>query len=151
MSSKVYSIKYTGAALPKARAPITITAGNLRSVPVAFLTEGYITRLVIKQTGGTPVAAVVEVLDSKIPFPVGQYAVATAAADDIELYRIIAQQAVTSGAALTLIHEEYGFPFHNQDGTFSDNQRYIYIVIKPTSSLDTTTWEMAITGHNEIG
>ncbi len=151
MASKVYSIKYTDADLPKARPAITIGAGNLRSVQIPFLTEGYVTRLIIKQTGGTSVAATVDLLDSRVPYPPGEQAVAASPADDIELYQIVSTQSVVSGQALKVIHEEYGFPFHNQDGTFTDNQRYIYLVIKPTGAATSTTWEIAITGHNEIG
>lgn len=151
MASKVYSIKYTNADLPKSHPPITIGAGMMRSVRVPFLTEGYLTRIVIKQTGGANVPCTIEVLDSKLPFPEGEYSTATAALDDVELYRIIDQQTVNAGVTLKLIHEEYGFPFHNQDGTFTDNQRCIYVVFTPTGSVQQTTWEMAITGHNEIG
>ncbi len=151
MSSKVYSIKYTGQDLPKSRDPIVISAGNLRSVAVPFMTEGYITRLVVKQTAGANVNCVIELLDSEVPDPPGEQVVATDPADDIELYRIIAQQTLTSGSALVVLNQEYGYPFHNQDGTFTDNQRFIYLVLKPQSAATSTTWEVAMTGHNEIG
>lgn len=150
--TKVYSVKYTdNADLPKARAPISISGTKLRSVQVPFMTEGFITRIIIKQTSGDAAAAVVEILDSRIPFPPGEQDVAAAAADDVELYRIVDQVAVTSGQAKVIINQEYGYPFHNQDGTYTDNQRYIYIVIKPTGASGTTVWDLAITGHSEIG
>jgi hypothetical protein len=51
-----------------------------------------------------------------------------------------------------LIHEEYGFPFHNQDGpSFTDNRRFIYVILEPQSSADDTTWSMAITCRTEVG
>jgi hypothetical protein len=163
MASKVYSIKYTDANLPKARDPITISAGKWRCVRIPFLTEGYITRLVIKQTGGESIECDVELLDSVVPYPVGEMDAGTAPDDDVDLYQIIESQTVPAGTPLRLIHEEYGFPFHNQDGTFTDNQRYLYLILAPGGGLvgaqgaqtggaaDTTTWELALTGHNEIG
>lgn len=152
MASKVYSVKYTdNADLPRARAPIVINSGKLRSIQVPFLTEGYITRLTVKQTDGTDVDCYVEVLDSKIPYPPGEQDSGTEPDDDIELYRIMSPQTVQAGSALVITSEEYGYPFHNQDGSYSDNQRCIYLVLDPQSAEDDTTWEISLTGHNEIG
>lgn len=149
--SKVYVKRYSNNGAPKSLAPVTVGAGNLRSLDIAFPPEGYITRLVVKQTGGTNVAFVLELLESGIPYPAGQVAVATAPADDIELYRIMPQQAGLSGVAFELEGNQPGFPYRNDDGTFTLPQRFIYLIIKPTGSVGTTTWDIAITAHTDIG
>jgi len=147
---KVYVKRFTDNGAPKALPAIVITAGNKRSVAVPFPTEGYLTRLVIKQTDGTPVAYDVELLDSELPYPEGESLVADPAADDVELYRIIPQQNVgIPGDVLEITNKEHGYPFHNQDGTFTDNQRKIYLVIIPDSAVDDTTWDVSLTAHTE--
>lgn len=149
---KIYSIKYTdNADLPKARPPITVTHQKMRSVKVSLVTEGSLTRIVLKQTGGTAKICKIRVLDSGIPYPEGEYNAGTSADDDVELYEIISQQTLTpAGSALAVINQEYGYPFHNQDGTYTDNQRYIYIILEPQASADDTTWDLAITCRTEV-
>ncbi len=150
--AKVYGKKYTNSGPTSALPAIVVPNGKLASVAIPFASEGYIDKLVVKQVAGTNRAAVVELLDSVVPYPVGTTAaVATAAADPVELYRIIPQQAVSSGVALELDSTELGYSFANADGNPTKNQRLIYLVIKPTSSVDDTTWDVAIMGRIEAG
>ncbi len=130
---------------------ISITAGNLICVKVPLLSEGTLKQLVIKQTSGTSVAFVVELLMSVLPFPVGLAAVATAAVGTVELYRIIPQQSITSGSTLDLSPDyEQGWMFRNVDGDHTNNQRYIYLVIKPTGSAVTTKWDVFVMAESNV-
>lgn len=149
---KIYSIKYVNGDIPRARDPIVVPHQKMVCVEVPLVSEGSLTRIIIKQIAGTAKQCKVRVLDSAIPYPPGEYAAGTAAADTVEMYEIISQQTVTAGVALEVIHEEYGFPFHNQDGeSFTDNRRFVYLVLEPQSSADATTWAVAITCRTEVG
>ncbi len=158
---KVYSIKYTdNDDLPYARDPITVSASKMRCVQVPLTTEGRLTRLILTQTGGVDCDCLIDVLDSQVPYAPGEYTAGTAADDEIELYRVIPQQTLDNGGPAVLLHEEYGFPYHNQDGTYTDSQRYLYVILQPVvnSGAQTlaapayeTTWEMAITVSSEVG
>lgn len=132
------------------RDAITIAAGNLRCVKVPFLSEGFLNQVVIKQTdGGTAVAFVVEVLSSVLPFPVGEYAVGTAAVGTIELFRIVPQQSGAAGATIDITPDsDFGWPFRNIDGDHTNNQRFLYLVIKPTGAVDSTTWDAFLMAHS---
>lgn len=148
---KVYVKKYTNNGTPKALPAIIISSGNLYSVAVGFPSEGYLTRLVVKQTGGTDVAFDVDLLDSKIPYPPGEYPDDTEPVDDIVLYQIIPTQSVgTPGEALELMSPNNGYPFHNSDGTYTNNQRVLYLVIKPIDAGTDTVWDVSLTAHTDI-
>jgi hypothetical protein len=149
--AKVYVKKYTNNGTPKALPAIVVGVGNLLSTAVGFPSEGYLTRLVVKQTGGTDVAFDVDLLDSKIPYPPSEVPVATLPADNIQLYQIIPTQNVgVPGNALELMSPNNGYPFHNSDGTYTNNQRVLYLVIKPIGAVDDTTWDVSLTAHTDI-
>lgn len=149
--SKVYVRRYTDNGTPLAKPPITVTVGMQRSVEIPFPSEGYLTRLTVKQTDGTSVGFDIELLDSMVPYPPGETVVGAAAADDVELYRIIPQQNVSAGNTLELINNEHGYPFHNTDGTYTANQRKIYMLIVPDGAVDDTTYEVSFTAHTDVG
>lgn len=133
------------------KAAIVAHNGKLICVKVPLLSEGLLKQLVVIQTAGTAVAYKVELLSSAMPYPVGEAAVATAAVGTIALYRIIPQQSVTSSSTLDITPDtDVGWAFRNVDGDHTNNQRYIYLVIIPTSSSDDTTWDaflMAESNH----
>jgi hypothetical protein len=128
---------------------ISITNGYRKSVKVPFLSEGYIQQLIVKQTGGTATAYTVDLYMSSLPFPAGETTIATAGTGTVELYRIIPTQTILSGAVLDLSPDyEVGWPFRNVDGDHTNNQRYIYLVIRPSASADTTKWDAFIMGYS---
>ncbi len=112
---------------------ITITGGNRYCVRVPFLSEGFLSQLVVKQSTGTSLAYVVELLMSGMPYAAGSSSVATPATGTIQLFRVIPQQAVLAGSTLDISPDtELGWPFRNVDGDHTNNQRYLYLVITPT-------------------
>lgn len=149
---KVYVKKYTNNASPKSLPSITIDSGNIRCIQVGFPSEGYLTRLVVAQTAGTSVAFNVDLLDSKIPYPPGEYPSGTLPLDNLQIYQIISTQNIEApGTILELINSNYGYPFHNADGTYTANQRYLYLVIYPISASTQTTWDVSLTAHTDVG
>lgn len=140
--TKMYSTGGPSSALPS----ISIATGKLKSIAVPFPHAGRITKLIVKQTSGTSVAFTVDLLTSKIPYPAGSYNTGTSPADDIELYRVLPQQAGSSGVALQAVDDNTGYPYRNMDGDFTKNQRFVYLIITPTSAGTTTGWDVAITG-----
>lgn len=147
----IYVKRYTNNGSPKSQPAITVTAGKKRCVAVGFNSQGTISRITVKQTGGTPVAVTVELFDSQIPFPPGEYLSAASPADDLSLYRIMPPMTATAGNAIENLEDQFGFKYHNQDGGFTDNQRFIYLLIAPTSAGDMTTWDVVIAGEGAAG
>lgn len=147
--AKPYTKLYTGSGgTPRFALPaITISTGKQKCVAVPFPSSAFITKLVVKQTGGTSKNFDVEVLTSKIPHPVGERNSGTAADDDIELYRALPKQTTTAGNALEVSSPEIGYEFLNVDGSFTENERYLYLLINPATSVDLTTWDVAITAR----
>lgn len=149
---KVYSKMLTGlgfpadSTLPKNTKPrMVIAAASLRSESISLLSEGQLKRLSIIQTAGVAVAFEVELFDSKIPFPVGEVSDATVPADTPDNYRVIPRQIGVSGVGLSVNTMTDGYSFANKDGTPTNNERLLYIVIIPTSSGGETEWDVAIT------
>jgi hypothetical protein len=124
---------------------IELGDGNMICVRVPLSSEGYVKQLVVAQKTGTATAYTVELLASKIPYPVGEYANSTSPVGTIQLYRIIRQQTLGAGEVLDLTPDtEVGYPFRNLDGTYTMNERYVYLVIKPTSNSDDSTWDALV-------
>ncbi len=152
MASKVYVVRYTNNAdLPKARPAITVAAAKMMSIKVPFFREGYVNRLVVKQTSGDPVVCLVDLLDSSIPYPPGEQDAETAPLDDLELYRIIEPQTVSAGTALIIVSNHSGWVFHNPANSFTDGERAVYLVLQPVDSSGDTEWDVVIAGHCDIG
>src|SRR5882672_10469523 len=125
--TRVYSGATDSTTNKKIKAAVVILTGNKKCVAIPVPNTGYVNRLVVKPTAGTNVTFTVDLLFSKIPFPVGEYITATAALADVELYQVIAQAAGTSGNALRAIQTEQGFPYCNVDGTPTLNERFLYL------------------------
>lgn len=149
--TRMYSEKY--ASIPKAHAPLIVTSGKKTSFAIPFPTEGILEGLVVSQVStDVQVAAVVELLNSTIPFPPGDYGVSDAAAHKVEHYRILPTPlSVGSGTAGVMNEEDYGRGFRNIDGGFTLNQRYIYLVINPTSAGTATNWNVSISCRTDVG
>jgi len=156
----VYPISYTDKNVAKARDPIEITAGKKRSVAVKAPANGRVQRLIVWQQpsadgGGTPVDFEVELLDSKIPFPAGEYNSADDPADLLDAYRILvppnAPLAGSSGEAASLTSDNFGLEYRNKDGSYSDAEDFIYLLISPTSAATTTVWYATIVIHTNKG
>jgi|SRR5947209_1641634 len=147
----VYVKRFTNNGSPKSLPAITVTAGMKRSVAVGFNSQGTVSRVTVKQTGGTPCGVVVELFDSLVPFPPGEYSVAAAPADDVSLYRIMPPMDGPAGAGIENLDHQVGYKYHNQDGGFTDNQRFIYLLIVPQGAVDMTTWDVVLAGEGSVG
>lgn len=149
---KVYSVQYTGdgSAPPtrRTRPALTIPAGKLLSTAVPGQREGFLERLYVEQTGGSPVAFTVELLNSLAPYSAGVHSDSFAPATNVKVFRVIDQQQLAAGEALELSYSGYGVAFHNQDGTYTDSNRLLYLVIIPQASGETTTWDVTLTSHH---
>lgn len=147
MATDIYTVFYTAKSIAKAKSPISIAAGKKVCTAVGMPASGRLERLVVYQLSGTNVAFTVELFNSVIPFAAGEFAAAAAAGDTLHPYRV--QMPVTaavsgsSGGVATLTSDA-GLSYHNIDGTFTEPQRYLYLLITPTSSGDTTTWSAFI-------
>lgn len=125
---------------------IVIPAAKRMCVKVPCMDMGYLKQLVVDQVGGTDKAFTVELFNSELPFAEGEHSDVAAASVNERLYRVIPQQAVTSGSALDITPDyEVGWSFRNMDGDWTDNRRYLYLVITPTGSAGETTFEVAMT------
>jgi hypothetical protein len=130
---------------------IAIGANKQRCVSVQGGSEGRITDLTVNQISGTPNNFTVELLKSKIPFtPDTDVAQGTAAADDITLYRILPSQIGVAGVALQIDKDTPGFNYINLDGTPTNPQRYVYLVIIPDAGGDASTWSASISFAIEV-
>lgn len=140
----------TGPGMPNApksgiRGSINIGAAQLACVRVPCSSEGTLKQVVVLQTGGPPVAFTVEILASKLPYPVGVQPDTTAPAVPIQLYRVMAPISGGAGSPAELTPDyQTGWPFHNVDGDYTMNERYLYVVIIPTGSLAATKWDASI-------
>lgn len=141
----------------KVQNAVTITAGNKRCVKLAVPSMGFLEKLIVSQVpagsgGGTSVAFTVELLNSVLPFSVGEHAVATAAAAPLPHHRVQtpadAALSATAGNAATFIDTSYGVGYVNVDGTYTSNQNALYLLISPTSAGDDTKWNITVSGRN---
>ena len=115
--------------------------------------QGYITRLIVMQTGGTSAAATINLWDSNVVFTPGIHAAGDTPGDNPELYEVITPQtAPGSPGVLQVVGQTQGFPFINQDTGYADDSRCLYLMIDPSAtSADQTTWDVALTVHRNMG
>lgn len=152
---QVYKVVYSGVGgappVRNARPAIIVPAGKLISEAVPFMGQGFLTQMSIQQTGGTNVAAKVDLLESEAPFPPGIYDDEAVPTDNIANYRILPQQSVAAdGAAVEVFSNHNGYPFINQDGGYADNKRFLYLIITPTSSAEETSWDVTIKAYRNM-
>lgn len=157
--SKKYTRMFTGLGypadptLPKVALPeIVITLGKLKCVTVPFPSEGRVTKVVVTQVAGTPVAFSVELLAGAKPYPPDQeQTIPFTTLADVDMFQVIDEQPGSLGVAMELIGNNTGYPFVNLDGSPTNNIRKLYLVIIPTSAGDDTTWDAAITCETDVG
>lgn len=145
--TRIHSNEARSLGIPNAQPAVVITAGMKRLVTLKMPSFGRITDVAVKQKSTEVlVPFVVELFKSKVLFtPDLDIAVATLPADDPELYRILGPLSALAGAAAELEDNDPGYPFRNMDGGYTNNQRFIYILINPTGAGTTTTWDVAVT------
>jgi hypothetical protein len=134
-----------GSVTVKSKAAITIGVGLRRTLAIPCFSEGRVTHLYIKQVSGTNVAFDVELLSSKVPYPVGTPAYNAAAAQNPNGFRAIPKQTqVVSGNALEY-WDSWGTPFVNQDQAgHTVNERFLYLTIIPVNLATSSTWEVTL-------
>lgn len=147
--ANIYMAAHTNIAIPTARDPITISASKKKCVRIPFSSQGYLVHFVVYQVpaadgGGTPAAFTVDLLTSKVPFAPGEYDVSDDPAAPLEAFRFIPPiDAPLSGGAgdiVTFAAEAYGAAFVNADKpSVSEEERYLYLIITPTSA-EQTVW-----------
>lgn len=156
----LYTISYTDQTVAKARTPISIATGKKQCVAVKAPPNGRIQKLVVWQKpagsgGGTAVAFTVDLFDSKIPFDAGAYDSAASPGDQPDAYRILvpdnAPIAATAGSVASLVSDNEGLKYRNKDGSYSDAEEFIYLLISPTSAGGTTVWYVTIHIHTDKG
>lgn len=140
----------TAPAASKRGNSVVVTHEKQRVVALEVPAEGGVASLTVKQTAGTNKAFAVELLNSEVPLAVGEHAIGATPASPVELYRVIAPLAGLSGAA-AVFRVEHGQSYRNADGGPADQQRYLYVVIIPTSSADDTTWDVSLTTWEDVG
>lgn len=147
----IYVKRFTNNGSPKSQPAITIAIGTKRCVAVGFNSQGTISRLTVKQAGGTPCGIVAELFDSVIPFPPGEYPLNGLPADDLSLYRIMPPMDGPAGAGIENLDSQQGYKYQNQDGGFTNNQRFIYLLLIPQQAVDLTTWDVVLAGEGGAG
>ena len=50
-----------------------------------------------------------------------------------------------------LQQDNQGYAYRNIDGTSTNNQRYVYVLINPTSAAGPTTWDISVTVESTVG
>ncbi len=127
------------------KSAITATTGMLKCVRVPLLSEGFLSQLVVTQVSGSDLDFDVELLTSGMLYPVGESAFNASPSGVIELFRVVSKQTVAAGGTLDISPDtELGWPFRNVDGDYTNNQRYLYLVIKPTYIVGAVT-KVAVT------
>lgn len=148
MATKPYTRLFTNNFIPKkgnVSPAISIGAGMQRCVRVRSASEGRITKLDVVQVSGTAANFTVELLKSSYPFPPDvDITEGTAAADNLALYRIVPSQTATAGNTVSLDSDNPGYNYLNMDGTPTNNQRYVYLVIIPAAASPATVWEATV-------
>ena len=145
---KPYTVIYTNDSPkpPRAQAGISVNANNMICVQVPFPSHCFLTQVVVKLISGTATSFTVDIYKSVIPFAVGQYVNTTTPTGNKELYRAIPTQTSSAG----IVDAEFadvGYEFENVDGSFTVNQRYLYLVITPTGNTGATVFDAAITAR----
>ena len=150
--TRYHSDAAVAAGVPNAQPSITIGAGKKRLVKVKFVSQGRLTDVDIVQTGGASVAAVVDILKSGKAFPPDtDVPVGNSPTLPLLSLDIVPTINVSSGAHGTLQQDNTGYAFRNIDGTSTNNQRYVYVLINPTSAGGATTWDIQLTVESTVG
>lgn len=140
---KVYKVIFTDTTA------ISITAGNNRVVRVPVAPEGAVTKFVARQASGTSTPFEIDLFDTEI-LPEGTHTTAVPA--NAELYRVFPTKSAGGGATIAeYTTGELGYSYRNGDGTHTVPVRSLWLHIRPTAVLVTTTWDVCIVVENDIG
>jgi len=156
--TKLYSDPAFQARMPKVSPSIRIGALQLFPIRVPAPSEGRLTSLTIKQTEAeAQVVFECEVLYSLLPYPTVDQDVPTAAVpgDSVPLYRILPKQVGAAGFPIEVDEQSTGYAYRNTDGDYTNNQRYIYVVLAPggfgVGAGAITSWKVEITVESDVG
>jgi len=152
--TRIFSNEAYAARIPSSQPAVAITTGNKRVVRLKLGSEGRITDMSVKQTETeVQVPFTIELLKSKIPFPLfdQDILIATAPVDSLVLYRALPTQVGPAGFPVEIDADTLGFAYKNMDGTWTENQQFLYMLIEPAGALGTTTWKISITVERDIG
>lgn len=145
--------------IPNAQPSVAIGVTQMRTIRVKAPSEGRITDLSIKQeeTDGVQVAFEAEVLKSVVPWPLidQDFPTATAANDSVTLYRAVPKQIGAAGFPIEFDEENLGYAYRNMDGNYTNNQRFIYILLAPggvgVGAGTITNWKISMTIESDVG
>jgi hypothetical protein len=84
--TKTYNVNYES--LAHASPPLTVPVNKKTCFAIPFPSEGLLERLVVYQEDGSDTDFSVELLNSRLPFPPGDYADAATPTDNLENYRL---------------------------------------------------------------
>lgn len=151
--TRIFSDESYAAQAPSSQPSVVIGANSKRMVRMKVGSEGRITDVTVKQLESqTQVPFSVDILKSRIPFPDIDVDIpnATAPADTIELYSAIPTITAIAGAVAELETNEIGYAYKNMDGSYTNNQQYLYMLLQPTAGVS-TTWKIEITVERDVG
>lgn len=154
MSRQTSQLIYT-ATTPKpakALAPPSLTAGRRLVMKLRAPSEGRVLRVYVAQESGTKIDFSVELLASSLPYGDGtvQAVYTDAPAVPVGMYRVIPALSSTADVAVDWRTQNsasgaMGHAYLNMDQTTrTDPQLFLYLVIIPVSSSDTTTWTVHV-------
>ena len=148
----VYIKRYTADPIPYALPPISIPAGDLMMTAVPFPHKGILERLCVEQASGTPVAFTARLFNSQQVLAPGNYPVAQAL-NNPDLYDVfdIILTATAGNPAKVGAEHDFGYGFLNADGTNSNPQRFLYLLITPTLASGVTTWNVMLQARLDMG
>lgn len=151
--TRVFSDEAFASRLPSSQPSVVIGGGMKRLVRMKMGSEGRLTDLTVKQLeieGQVPFQ--VEVFKSRIPFPNFDIdiVVATAPVDTVSLYRVIPPMSGPAGFPVEFDEETLGYAYKNMDGSYTNNQQFLYLLIEPTAA-GPTTWKISMTVERDIG
>jgi len=148
-SNEAYQLR-----LPSSKPAVAIGAGMMRLVALKVGSEGRLTDLTVKQdeADGTQVAFSVEVLKSRVPFPLvdTDFAVGTPPVDTISLYRVIPPQTAPATFPVEFNEQTVGYAYKNMDGSYTNNQQFLYLLLTPTGAGVTTNWKISVSVERSI-
>jgi hypothetical protein len=151
--TRILSDEAYAARMPSSQPAVVIAGGMKRIVRMKMGSEGRLTDLSVKQleTEGQ-VPFTVEVLKSKVPFPVFDLdiPVATAPNDSLTLYRVVPPMVGPAGFPVEFDEESLGYAYKNMDGGWTENQQFLYLLLTPTAG-GPTTWKISMTVERDIG
>jgi hypothetical protein len=156
--TKIFSDPAYTARMPNASPSVVIAAGQQQAIRVKAPSEGRLTSLTIKQEETeAQVIFEVEILYSQLPYPVVNVdqPAATVPGDTLALYRVLPKQAGAAGFPIEIDEQADGFAYRNTDGNYTNNQRFIYIVIAPggfgIGAGAESTWKIETTIESDVG